>query len=676
MSADTEPAPYVDDDLRDGLVAYLQRAIDSATPDSWVSGGAADDRPAFARRPRTYEQLKTYEKAYRSGGPLADLTDTRALMTYGTGFEFQTESPLTDEQGRTADEWLADALGGTLDYLQIQLGVQAYWAGNAWLEIVEARGGDFSHLKLIDPTTVDPDWDRHGDLTEIRQLIVEDGQAHSQPLDEDRVAMFAFTDTGGGPLEPGLYERNWEWIQRYVKNQKQRKNAIRLHGSPHYHIKVGSEGQSIPDKIIRRIRNRFSSDETDEKTNWVTGGDIEIGELDAPGFEGMDSITETDIAQLAQGMGLPLELTNFGSDGLGSGTPAEVRWQGFERQARAEQQLRIAQFIEQVARPLLDEYSPFPRDIDLEGVFGDVVSDQQAIAEWVSQVEWAFHRDEVREMMDHPPWDGDEDDEEAPPEIAPSATDPETPAGGGGLFSRDDPGEDAPDPLGEDGATKRAHADGGTTQTHRNLLHTGVERAELTREELVWEDVIERVLWSDDTERRLFQFDPEEVPDFAVDRLQDAIRAGALFADFDTIPDWAASRVGDTLLDSLETRHGWSVDSIAENLQSMSLGLDDREAEVIARTETQALVNKAREEGYREEFDDIEQERFDWVGPSDDRTTDACEWIKSQIPEEGVRLSTLKELIEEAPNHDDMISTDAREWTPHIQCRHSYTRQV
>jgi len=107
----------------------------------------------------------------------------------------------------------------------------------------------------------------------------------------------------------------------------------------------------------------------------------------------------------------------------------------------------------------------------------------------------------------------------------------------------------------------------------------------------------------------------------------------------------------------------------------MALGLSQQDAEAIARTETQALVNKAREEGYREEFD-LEQERFDWVGPTDDRTTDACEWIKSQIPEEGVRLETLKELVQEAPEHDDMITTTPREWTPHIQCRHTYTRQV
>lgn len=209
----------------------------------------------------------------------------------------------------------------------------------------------------------------------------------------------------------------------------------------------------------------------------------------------------------------------------------------------------------------------------------------------------------------------------------------------------------------------------------RSLLHDSRSESELVQEELVFEDIIERVLWSDDTDRVLFQFDPEEVPGFVIERLEEAVQSGALFSQFESIPDWAAQDVEEALLDSLETSHGWSIDSITENLQSMALGLSDREAEVIARTETQALVNKAREAGYEEQFD-LEEERFNWVGPSDNRTTDACEWIKSQIPENGVTLPDLKALVQEAPEHDPNIDTDPREFTPHVQCRHTYTRQV
>jgi len=646
--------PFIDADAQRSLADYLVSALEHATPDTWTAGGANDDDPTFRHRPRNYDTLTQFQKAYDNGGPVADLTDKRALMTYGTGIEFQTETAVTDEQGRTVDEWLADTFGDRLDYLQIQLGVQSYWAGNGWLEIVEDRSGELSHLTLVDPTTIDPKWDRHGEITDIYQIIVEDNKPRRQRLDPDKIGVFSYKDTPGGPIERGLYERNWDQITRYAENQAQRRNAIRIHGSPKYHVQVGSDSQSISDRLLRRVRNRFRSDDTDEKTNWVTGGQVEINELDAPGFEGMESITETDMATLAQGFGIPLELTNFGSDGLGSGTPAEVRWQGFERQARAEQTLRIAQFMEQIVRPVLQRYSPFPEDIDVTASFGDVVSDQQAAAEWMRDFKSYMQPEEVRSRLDLP-----ENVDEA--DLGPPEGTPDAEAGGAteGLFAT--------------GGGDRDRTLRGTPA--RTLLHSSVADSELTQEELIWEDVVERVVWGEETDRQLFEFDPEEVPDFAIERLQEAIREDALFDNFDTIPNWAASRVGDTLLESLDTRHGWSVDSISQDLQSMALGLSQQDAEAIARTETQALVNKAREEGYREEFD-LEQERFDWVGPTDDRTTDACEWIKSQIPEEGVRLETLKELVQEAPEHDDMITTTPREWTPHIQCRHTYTRQV
>lgn len=660
--------PFIDADAQRSLGDYLVSALEHATPDTWTAGGANDDEATFRHRPRNYDTLKEFEQAYDNGGPVADLTDKRALMTYGTGIEFQTEAATTDDRGRTVDEWLADTFGDRLDYLQIQLGVQSYWAGNAWLEIVEDRTSDFSHLTLVDPTTIDPRWDRHGDITEIEQIIVEDNTPRRQPLDPDNIAVFSYKDTPGGPLERGLYERNWDQIRRYAENQEQRRNAIRIHGSPKYHVQVGSDGQSISDRLLRRVRNRFRSDDTDEKTNWVTGGQVEINELDAPGFEGMESITETDIATLAQGFGIPLELTNFGSDGLGSGKPAEVRWQGFERQARAEQTLRVAQFMRQVVRPVLRRYSPFPEDIDVTASFGDVVSDQQAAAEWMKDFKSYMQPEEVRSRLDLPENVNEED--LGPPEGTPDA---DTGGDAGGLFATD--GSDGSVSMTTNTSTSPARTDGGDTgfsDGRRALFHDSVSADALTQEELVWEDVYEKVLWADDgNDRALFEFDPEEVPDFVIDRLVEAVQEGALFDDFETVPAWAADDVEDVMLDSLETRHGWSVNSIANNLQNMALGLSQEDAERIARTETQALVNKAREEGYREEFD-VSAERFHWVGPDDERNSEVCPEIRERVGD-GVPLPELKDIVEGTARE---FGHEPREWTPHINCRHTYTRVV
>lgn len=219
-------------------------------------------------------------------------------------------------------------------------------------------------------------------------------------------------------------------------------------------------------------------------------------------------------------------------------------------------------------------------------------------------------------------------------------------------------------------------------RTNRTLLHgEGTSADALTQEELVWEEVYDRVLWDESdaaTERQLFAFGPDEVPQFVLDNLREAIRAGAVFDSFDTIGATGAEQVESALLDSLDKGHGWSINSVTENIRDAVPGeLDYEEAERIARTETASLVNDAREDGYREEFD-MSEVRFKWVGP-DRNDTDACKWLKEQTnPDYGGTprpLDELKELVAEAQDRFfPRLST--REWVIHPNERHTYSRVV
>lgn len=675
MTPDANAEPFIDGGTRRSLADMFRAVLEKASPESLVAGGPSNDVMDFSRSPRNHEALVRRKEIYENGGPITEFIDTRALMTYGTGTEFTTTDDLqTGPAGQTVAEW-AESEFPLLDEHFIQRGIQTYTFGDAWPQIVEDRAGNFSHVTLADATTVNPDWDRHGQITDITQIVSQrGGRVARKSLDMDLTGHYWFKQgLDGGPLGMSLIEQNIDEIERFANNQEQRANAIRLHGSPHYHVAVGSEGQSISDRLIRRVRDRFSSTNTDEKSNWVTGGEIEISELDSPGFDGMDSITETDIALLSSGFGVPLEYTNFGSDGLGSGKPAESRQLKFERQARAEQRRASQQFIEEILRPVLERYSPFPRDIDIRLEFNDVVSDVQSTAEWMRDFKSYMTPSEVRQNLKL----GEQPDDEdlGPPEGTPDA---ETPGeGAGGLFSTNSDRSDTGS-VSVSSQQNPAIGDGGGIEgnANRTLLYDGASDV-LSQEEIVWSNIYENIIWDEDGhDRQLFEFDPEEVPQFALDRLEEAVRAGALFEDFETIPDFAAREVSDVMLDSLEQRHGWSVDSIADNLQSMALGLEKQEARTIARTETQALVNDAREQGYEEQFD-LDEERFDWVGPSDNRTTDACEWIKAEIEDregDGVTLAELKDLVAEA--NDRFIDHEGREWTPHINCRHTFTRVV
>ena len=149
-----------------------------------------------------------------------------------------------------------------------------------------------------------------------------------------------------------------------------------------------------------------------------------------------------------------------------------------------------------------------------------------------------------------------------------------------------------------------------------------------------------------------------EVPEFVKQYIRDAIDDGALFSDFDRIPSRDLMKLRGVFKEELTT-DGWTINSMRDTLMSFAPDLDKFEAERIARTETAAVLNTAREESYVIEFPDA---TFYWSGRLDNRTTAACEWlVKTTNPFYGgtpVPLEELKELIEEAPTHDPDMADD------------------
>jgi hypothetical protein len=555
-------------------------------------------------------------------------------------------------------------------------------------------------------------------------------------------------------------------------------NAIRVHGHPKYHVRVGSDrGQAVDDRQVKKVRRQFNPDTVDEKTNWITGEDIEIETLDTESGIDIETITQNDLTLLAAAMGVPEEMV-----GLGRGSTeatAKVRLQAFERQARAEQRRLADQFIKQVIRPVLAEYSPYDRDVDISLRFGDVVSDQRSTAEWMRDFKDVFTIDEMRGALDFAPYDGDEE-ELGPPEEA--STGETSDLFSGGLRDSDSdrvladiperyindtdltesdfvPPEGAADAARQALKWKEEHGDemdagasDGEGWRRADQIVEAVENDEPMSPDLVeeiaafhsrhraqgnheldeqyrgepWRDngyvsdhtwgsdaaaewaedlnsrmdeIDERemtatshgtegTLWRDQlgvddvlgelhkdiiegpTDRRLFEFSDDEIPEFARERLRDAIDSGAVFSQFDTT-DESIVELRQTLKDSLETQHGWGLQSLADNLQDLDPDLGQDEAERIARTETASIVNNAREEGYKERGED--DHLFRWVGPSDSRTTEACEWLEQET-EDGVPLNELKDLVEEANRR--FVDHPGREWVPHINCRHTYVRDV
>lgn len=186
--------------------------------------------------------------------------------------------------------------------------------------------------------------------------------------------------------------------------------------------------------------------------------------------------------------------------------------------------------------------------------------------------------------------------------------------------------------------------------------------------------MLERVAWDTETSDRAL-FAESAIPDMVQERIRETIMAGSVFSDFKTIPSSEVMQLREYLTESLE-QDGWTTDGLADQLMDLE-GIEERyEAERIARTETQHIVQESRESAYEERG--LAEEQFKWLGTEDNRTTEACTWLKEQTnPKFGGTprtLDELKELVTEA--NERFVDHDAREWTPHIQCRHTYVRHV
>lgn len=196
--------------------------------------------------------------------------------------------------------------------------------------------------------------------------------------------------------------------------------------------------------------------------------------------------------------------------------------------------------------------------------------------------------------------------------------------------------------------------------------------ADLTDEERAFHRMHDEVIWREDGDRALLAYNRASVPESVRERLIESAQSGALFSqEFKTAPPRTSGAIKRFLVVSLEETEGWTINGLSARLQRAVPALSEQDAERIARTETQAVVNKARDLYYETTFENPEEELFKWIGPSDHRTTECCEWIKEHS-RSGVRLAELRGLIEDG--NQRFIDHDPREFTPHINCRHTYVR--
>jgi hypothetical protein len=111
---------------------------------------------------------------------------------------------------------------------------------------------------------------------------------------------------------------------------------------------------------------------------------------------------------LANAISIPLEMLNEGSDGLGSGKPAEVRLSLFALQNEAARRRFCSQFEQQFLRPIVEQYSPYDAGQDFGMQIKPFLDDKSDMAEYIDRVGKYMRNEDVVEKLDLPTIDDEE----------------------------------------------------------------------------------------------------------------------------------------------------------------------------------------------------------------------------------------------------------------------------
>lgn len=176
----------------------------------------------------------------------------------------------------------------------------------------------------------------------------------------------------------------------------------------------------------------------------------------------------------------------------------------------------------------------------------------------------------------------------------------------------------------------------------------------------------------------------DQVPDAVLDVIETMIDTGRVVwqGGYASLPPGAEAKVIEILEDQLTDPSGWSLGSLIDALIDFYPDVEEDEVATIFRNETSALLNQSRERLY-ELRDDSEEYVYDWIGPTDHRTTEICRGIEEEIEDRGgaVPLDDLKEILrtfalayEGGSEGGTPDRVDA--WQPHYQCRRTFVRRV
>jgi len=325
---------------------------------------------------RDYNHLIKLGKIYRRGGPVSEAIRTYANLVFSNGFRVEGD----DEELNQEVEEALDMMG--FEIIGPQLVIDALIYGDAFHEIGFGQGSKSDIPVALFPRNPESfriDADEYGLISSFTQVIGSEltGNRREIPLDINRVLHFSIENVGGSVYGISLIDAAYNDILFDATISEATAQAIKRHGFPRFHVRVGMEGEDIDEAIMRRVASQFKN--LNSKQEFVTSHDIEIQNIDQMGQTNAKLYGEWSTMRLCTALGIPEELL-----GLGRGSTeatANVKLRAFYDKISSIQKKLARAFTQQV----IDQITKAPGKCKL--VFNEVNPEDEAkLAAWMAQM--------------------------------------------------------------------------------------------------------------------------------------------------------------------------------------------------------------------------------------------------------------------------------------------------
>ena len=338
---------------------------DESPYDFWNKLGAGRDE----------QHLILLGKIYKRGGPVSEAVRTYSSLVFSNGYRIEGDEESINEMVEDS----LDELG--FDIVGPQAVIDALVYGDAFHEIGFGQGSKVDSVVAQFPRNPESfriDFDEYGKISDYVQVIHKTlGTDEEIRIAPEKMFHFCVENLGGSPYGISLIDSAFNDIKWDAMISEATAQAIKRHGYPRFHIKVGMEGEDVAEDTMRRVDAQFKRLES--KQEFVTTHDIEILNIDQMGQTNAKLYGEFSTMRLCTALGIPEELL-----GLGRGSTeatANVKLRAFYDKIGSIQKKLAMAYTKQV----IDKITPRPGMCKL--IFNDVNPEDEAkLAAWMAQI--------------------------------------------------------------------------------------------------------------------------------------------------------------------------------------------------------------------------------------------------------------------------------------------------